>query len=201
MAFAYSGTGFTDPGAYDEDLAGAVKALDFVAQFSAILSIAGPSSLSDGDFEKKLAQACRFDNEIARRGRDRGVTVAVHPHSHHSSIVMNGEQYDRLLSATEVSGLMFTPDTGDIIRGGQDPLECFRRHRARIVHVHCKDVDADGKWQPMGKGICDFPGLFRFLEQTGYDGWVISEEESEAVLQDLAGAISRNRAYFRSQGL
>ena len=200
-AFAYSGTGFTDPAAYQEDLAGAEKALEFVAQFSAILSIAGPSSLSPGDFEQKLAQACQFYNEIARQGKKRGITVAVHPHSHHSSIVMNAEQYDRLLAATEASGLMFTPDTGHIVRGGQDPLECFRRHRARIVHVHCKDVDAEGKWQQMGEGTCDFPRLFRFLEQTGYTGWVISEEESEAVLQDLAGSISKNRAYFKSLGL
>jgi hypothetical protein len=87
--------------------------------------------------------------------------VADHPHSPHASLVLTAEQYD--------------------------PLACFTRHRERIVHVHRKDVDGQGSWQPMGKGICDFPGL-------------ISEEESEIVWTNLPGAIAGNRAYFRSWG-
>jgi len=199
-AFAYARNGFTDPASYKEDLAGAEKALEFAVYFSTLVSIAGPSSPSSADLDRKLEQACRFYCEVAEKGRKRGVVVAVHPHSHHTSLVMNREQYDRLLKATESAGLMFNPDTGHILRGGQDPLECFRRHRKRIVHVHCKDVDSQGRWQPMGKGVCDFPRLFQFLDQTGYDGWLISEEESDIVRKDLPLAMAQNRAYFRSLG-
>jgi inosose dehydratase len=199
-AYAYATSGFTDPACYETDLAGATKALDLAARFSVVLCLAGPSSPSREGVDAKLAQACRFYGEVAREGGRRGVTVAVHPHSHHTSLVLNAEQYDRLLAATEASGLMFNPDTGHIIRGGHDPLACFKRHRERIVHVHCKDVDAEGRWQPMGKGICDFPGLFRWLDQSGYTGWLISEEESEIVWTNLAGAMTDNRAYFRSLG-
>ncbi len=68
------------------------------------------------------------------------------------------------------------------------------------MHVHCKDVDAGGRWQPMGKGVCDFPRLFEWLGSQGYQGWVISEEESEIVLTDVQSAIRQNRAYLRSLG-
>ena len=199
-AFAYARTGFTDPASYEEDMAGAEKALRFAAHFLAPVSLAGPSSASRDDYERKFTQACRFCNEVAERAKKLGVTVAVHPHSHHTSLVLTGEEYDRLLAATESSGLMFNPDTGHIIRGGQDLLECFQRHRQRLVHVHCKDVDAQGHWQPMGKGISDFSLLFQLLEQTGYRGWLISEEESDLVWQDLPGAMTQNRAYFHSLG-
>ncbi len=95
---------------------------------------------------------------------------------------------------------MFNPDTGHIIRGGQDMLECVRRHAGRIAHVHCKDVDAQGHWQPMGRGICDFPGLVRWLESIGYRGWLVVEEESDLVWTDLAGTMAQNRKYLRSLG-
>jgi inosose dehydratase len=195
-AFAYARSGFTDPAAWKEDLAGAQGALEFAAELSVPLAIAGPSSDFPEGAEGKLAQACRFYNEVARRGRDRGVVVAVHPHSHHTSLVLRAEQYDALLAATAESGLMFNPDTGHILRGSQDPVECFRRHRERIVHVHCKDVDSQGRWQPLGEGVCDFPSLVKLLGESGYKGWLISEEESDVVLRDLAGAMARNRAYL-----
>jgi sugar phosphate isomerase/epimerase len=199
-AFAYARSGFTDPALYDDDLAGAEKALRFAAQFSVPVGLAGPSSPSRDDYERKFAQACRFCNAMAERAEKLGVIVAVHPHSHHTSLVLTGEEYDRLLAATEASGLRFNPDTGHILRGGQDLLACFQRHRERVVHVHCKDVDAQGCWQPMGKGVCDFPRLFQWLDQTGYRGWLISEEESDLVWKDLPGAMTQNRDYFRSLG-
>jgi len=200
-AFAYAAEdGFTNPARAEADIAGVQKALELAAQFSAPLCLAGPSSPSHDAGGEKLAQAVRLYNEAARLGRRRGVVVAVHPHSHHTSLVLSAEQYDRLLDATEASGLMFNPDTGHILRGGQDPLGCFQRHRERIVHVHCKDVDAGGHWQPMGDGVCDFPRLFEWLGAQGYAGWLISEEESEIVRRDLRSAISQNRAYFRSLG-
>jgi len=200
-AFAYAADdGFTDPARREADLAGVQKALELAAQFSVPLCLAGPSSPSGEAAEEKLLQAFQLYNEAARLGRKRGVVVAVHPHSHHTSLVLSAQQYDRLLEATEASGLMFNPDTGHIVRGGQKLLECFQRHRERIVHVHCKDVDAGGRWQPMGKGVCDFPRLFEWLGAQGYDGWLISEEESEIVRLDVSSAIAQNRAYFRSLG-
>jgi inosose dehydratase len=199
-AFAYSRTGFTDPDGWDEDLAGATRALEFAAQLSVPLGLAGPSSDSHDDEQGKVARAVRLYNEVARRGRDRGVVAAVHPHSHHTSLVLTGNQYDALLAATADSGLMFNPDTGYMLRGGMDPVDFFRRHRGRIVHVHLKDVDAQGNWKPLGQGVCDFPSLVKLLRETGYQGWLISEEESALVRKDLSGAMAANRGYLRSLG-
>ena len=196
--FAYARTGFTDPATCDDDMAGAEKALRFAAHFSVVLGLGGPSSPTRDGYEEKLAHAVRFYNEVAARGEKLGVPVALHPHSHHTSLVLTGDEYDRLLAATEASGAMFNPDTGHLIRGGQDVLDCCRRHAGRIVHVHCKDVDAQGHWQPMGRGICDFPGLVRWLDGIGYRGWLVVEEESDLVWSDLPAAMAQNRAYIRS---
>jgi len=164
------------------------------------LCLGGPSSESREDYQSRFSQACRFYGEVARRACDLGVVVAVHPHSHHTSLVLTPEEYDRLLSATEGAGIMFNPDTGHMLRGGHDLLATFRKYRSRIVHVHIKDVDAAGHWQPLGKGISDLGTLLPWLAENGYRGWVVAEEESEAVWHDAARTIADDRAYLRTLG-
>jgi len=201
-AFAYgSQHGFTDPAHWDEETAQAERALRFAAHFPRpMLCLGGAASPSRDDYDAKLAHACRFYSEVARRGADMGVTVCVHPHSHHGSLLESADEYARLLEATADSGLAFNPDTGHIVRGGQDLLTCIRTHLDRIRHVHVKDVTAEGQWAPMGRGICDFPDLFGVLQDKEYDGWIVAEEESELAWEDPAKAIGLNRAHIRSMG-
>jgi len=193
--------GFSDPARWQEEMAGAERALRFAAVFPRpLLALGGAANPTRDDYETKLAQAGRFYSEVARKGRDMGVDVVIHPHSHHGSLLESEDEYDRMLAATEESGAGFNPDTGHIVRGGQDLMACVNRHLGRVRHVHVKDVTADGGWAPMGQGICDFPRLFEALEGAGYDGWVVAEEESALAWEDPARAIKVNREYIQSLG-
>ena len=200
-AYAFASTGFTDPECFEADLQGADRALQFAAALGVPLAVGGPAKPEQVPYEPALAQALHFYRIVAERGSAHGVTVCVHPHSHHGSLLESAEQYDELLDATVDAGLMFNPDAGHIVRGGQDLMDCFRRHRARIAHVHIKDVDAAGAWQALGEGTVAWPALFAFLSETAYMGWVVAEEESAAAFTDPVGAIRRNRDYLRQLGL
>ena len=200
-AYAYSTTGFTDAGRFEADLAGAQKALTFSQEIGVMLCLGGASAPSRDQSDVRFDQAIRFYQTVAEQGARMGVTVCVHPHSHHGSLLESAAEYDRLLSATADSGLMFNPDAGHIMRGGQDLMDCVRRHRARIVHVHIKDVDANNDWQPLGQGIIDWQSFFGFLEKSGYQGWVVAEEESAPARKDPAAAVANNRRLLRSMGL
>jgi inosose dehydratase len=201
-AFAYASEhGFSDPTHWDDEIAAASRALRFAARFPGpLLALGGAASPSRDDHDTKLAHACRFYSEVARVGADLGVTVCVHPHSHHGSLLESAEEYARLLDDTAESGLGFNPDTGHIVRGGQDLLTCIRTHIDRVRHVHVKDVTADGEWAPMGQGVCDFPGLFRLLQDEEYDGWIVAEEESKLAWENPSEAIAVNRRTIRSMG-
>ena len=201
-AFAYASPhGFSDPAHFDEEMAAARRALGFAAEFPRpLLALGGAASPNRDDYDAKLAHAYRFYSEVARRGADLGVTVAAHPHSHHGSLLESAEEYGRMLEATADSGLGFNPDTGHIVRGGQDLITCLRTHADRIRHVHVKDARPTGEWAPLGGGVCDFPGVFDILRDLGYEGWVVAEEESQLAWQDPAHAIRVNRAYLRSLG-
>jgi inosose dehydratase len=199
-AFAYGAAGFSDPARYEADLAGAEQALGFARAMGVPLCLAGPAASSRQDYERRFAQAVRFYRAVAERGAAAGVTVCVHPHSHHGSLVESAAEYDALLEATADVGLMFNPDAGHIVRSGQDLLACLRRHRSRIAHVHIKDVDAAGNWQPLGGGRIAWREVLDLLRESGYVGWIVAEEESDAAYADQAAAILVNRTYLRSLG-
>jgi sugar phosphate isomerase/epimerase len=200
-AFAYAAAGFTDPTTYERDLAGAEQALAFARAMGVPLCLGGPAAPSRQDYDHSFAQAVRFYRAVAERGAAAGVIVCAHPHSHYGSLVESAAEYDALLAATEDAGLMFNPDAGHIVRGGQDLMDCLRRHRSRIAHVHIKDVDAAGKWQPLGCGKIPWREVLDFLRDTGYTGWIVAEEESDAAHADQAAAILANRAYLRRLNL
>ena len=66
-----------------------------------------------------------------------GVRMAFHHHM--GTIVQTDAEIDRLMANTgEAVGLLY--DTGHCLFAGGDPAALLRRHIARVVHVHCKDV-------------------------------------------------------------
>ena len=83
-----------------------------------------------------LDQAIRFDNEAGRLGQQAGVSVNVHPHSHHGSLLESAEEHHYLVDRLDPSALSLGPDTGHFLRGGQDLLACLREHRDRMTHLH-----------------------------------------------------------------
>ena len=202
-AFAYaSPAGFTDPAARASELAGAERALGFVEAFpGAPLCLGGASSPDRSQVDDKIGLAAEFYSEVGRRGHKAGVDVAFHPHSHHGSILESRAEYDRIMALTDAEFVHWNPDTGHIVRGGQDLLDTLRRYASRIRHVHLKDAGADNNWRALGKGICGVAGVLNLLEkEIGYSGWIVAEEESAEAWSDPIGAIRWNRGYLKSLG-
>jgi inosose dehydratase len=130
--------------------------------------------------------------EVADRTLAEGVRLVYHHHM--GTVVQSRADIDALMAATGPSvGLLL--DTGHATWGGADPAALARDHRARIHHVHTKDVragvraraDAEG-WSFLdavlagvytvpGDGMVDFAAVFR--ELGGYDAWVVVEAEQD----------------------
>jgi inosose dehydratase len=121
---------------------------------------------------------------------DAGLEAALHPHW--GMAIETGRHIERLLESSSV-GLCL--DTGHAYLAGTDPMEVTRMARGRVLHVHLKDVDPvlaqkvqhgevpfrqaviGGLFTPLGTGGVDIAGVIRMLEEDGYRGWYVLEQD------------------------
>ena len=197
-----SRSGFTEPAALEADLEMATAAITFASAFpGAHVSFGSATLMSEGSRRAKFDVAARFYNEAGRRGAQMDVPVAVHPSSHHDTLLLTRQDYDEVFARLDAAVVGWVPDTGHIIRGGQDILDTLRTYRDRIRYLHLKDVDADGQWQMLGAGACDVAAVLSVVSDAPhFNGWLVVEEESEQAGRDPAAAVALNRRTLATFG-
>jgi myo-inosose-2 dehydratase len=193
----------------DEEMKHLRPHLDLLkAMGSTVLVFAETSNAIHGDRSKPLsqrpvmapgdwAQFGRRITDVAERTLAEGVRLVYHHHM--GTIVESEADIDAFMAATgEAAHLLL--DTGHATWGGADPVRLAGRYRARISHVHAKDVrkavmeqaraedwsflDAVlgkgtdlGVYTVPGDGMVDYPAVFKALP--GYSGWVVVEAEQD----------------------
>jgi inosose dehydratase len=170
---------------------------------SNILIFAETSNATHGDRSKPLSQRPKLKTadwrefghrvtEVAEAVAKEGVALAYHHHM--GTVVQSGEDIDAFMESTG-SAVKLLLDSGHATFGGADPVALARKYRARIAHVHCKDVrrsvlaeartknwsflDAvvEGCFTVPGDGMVDFPAVLNELR--GYSGWLVVEAEQD----------------------
>lgn len=142
----------------------------------------------DGDDWRRLLANCEA---VVAAAAERGLLVSMHPHV--GSVIERPEEVRRLLAGSMVPLCL---DTGHLLIGGSDPCELAREAAGRVAHVHLKDVDAekaarvragtdsysnmvaDGLYRPLGQGDVDIAGIVSGLENAGYSGWYVLEQDT-----------------------
>ncbi|NRP89374.1 Inosose dehydratase [Ensifer adhaerens] len=203
VSFAFgSKSGFTVADATKDDLATARRWIDYAAHFpGALVSIGSATVVSDGPRDDKFAIAGDFYNRAGELGKASGVDVAVHPSSHHNTLLFDRADYDRIFALLDPSLVGWVPDTGHILRGHADMLDTMRAYQDRIRYLHLKDVDANDRWAMLGKGILDTPAVIDLVSTAPrFNGWLVLEEESETAAADPAAAVRANRETMGGYG-
>lgn len=130
-------------------------------------------------------------DQLAAIAENQGVRGTLHPHI--GTMVENADDVNRVL---EGSSIGLTLDTGHLLIGGVDPVALALQHADRIRHTHLKDVDASwaakvqtgevsytdavrqGLYRPLGRGDIDLASIVTALENEGYDGWYVLEQDT-----------------------
>jgi sugar phosphate isomerase/epimerase len=79
-----------------------------------------------------------------------------------------------------------------IRKGGQDPLEYFRRWPGRFPMVHVKDMSTDGRMVDVGAGAIDWRAIFARRAQAGIRHYFVEHDEPA----DPIGSIRASYAYL-----
>jgi inosose dehydratase len=137
-------------------------------------------------------------NEIGRRAANAGIATVFHPNSPPGSVFRIQDDYALLLDRLDTKVVGFAPDAGHIAKGGMNVVEIFRQYASVIRHVHYKDMTQAGAWAEMGKGGIDFRTITSDLRKSGYQGWIMVEDESPLAETDPNEATRRNGIYMLS---
>ena len=168
------------------------------------------------DFEWKIfAEGAEKVAEAVKK--EAGLRTVFHHHC--AGYVERPEEVDRLMQLTDPALLGLCFDTGHYRFGGGDPIVGLQAHKDRIWHVHFKDCHPEiaarsraQKWDyftsvrngifcELGKGDVDFPRIKAELENMGYDGWIVVEQDVLPGMGKPKESARRNREYLASIGL
>lgn len=140
--------------------------------------------------EAQWATYCKNVQRAADYVAKYGLIGTFHPHV--DSHVQTEEQIESLLSNTNVQLCL---DTGHHVYGGGEPISFYLKHADRIPYIHVKDCNLaikkqmdEEKWSfakavvegimtEPGNGTIDLAKLHAALEEKGYDGWVVVEQD------------------------
>lgn len=176
--------------------------------------IASEQGLSDEEWTVFADGAER----IARQVRDEtGLRTVFHHHC--AGYVETPSEVETLLKRTNPDSIGLCFDTGHYAYGGGDPVSGLRKHTDRIWHVHFKDCHPEiaaqarreewdyftavrnGVFCEMGKGGVNFSEVTSMLNDRGYDGWIVVEQDVLPGMGTPKESAKRNRQYLQDLGL
>ena len=182
--------------AREDALASVERQAEFFAAAGADVLILAAAAGEDGYEENvelndagwnELFEGLSLAEEIGERY---GLTVAMHPHF--GTVIERPHHVRRFLEGCE-TGLCL--DTGHLLVGGDDPVKVVELAAGRARVVHLKDVDrllADlvaagkigfedavrrGVFKALGDGDADIGRVIGLLEESGYGGWYVLEQD------------------------
>ncbi len=154
-------------------------------------------------------------DSVARHVMDEtGLRTVIHHHV--GTWIETPAETQRLMEMTDPAILGLCFDTGHWSFAGGDPVTGIHQHADRIWHVHFKDHNPEvarqsreqgwdgptsvgkGIFCELGKGDVDFPAVRTALEEIGYTGWIVVEQDILPGMGTPFESAKRNRHYLAS---
>lgn len=141
--------------------------------------------------DREWSHLVRALDELEGMASELGLALGLHPH--YGTVVVGPGDIERLLATSSVRICL---DTGHLLVGGGDPVAVTVKAAHRVAHVHLKDVDAAltarlrrgelsyrdavarGLYRPLGHGEVDIPAILAVLDEAGYEGWFVLEQDT-----------------------
>lgn len=162
--------------------------------------------------------AAQTANQIATQVTDStGLRTVYHPHC--ATFVESPQEVEFMMEITHPNILGLCLDTGHYAYGGGDPLALVHRYGERIWHVHYKGYNANlgaeariremnylqaidhGVFSELQDSHLDFHAITEALEDYGYDGWIVVEQDVNRSLGNPLESAKRNREFLKGLGL
>ena len=151
--------------------------------------------------KKPMAEVMADVNYIAERGRDGGIQVLYHNHDFEFKPAAGGVvPIEYFLEHSDPAVLNFQMDLFWVTKAGADPVAYIEKYPGRWTSFHVKDMDAEGRFAPVGKGGIDFA---RVLAKRGTAGTEFLLVEQDQVFDGMTAleAVAESKVGLGALGL
>ena len=146
--------------------------------------------------ENELTRKVEGLHKAGEVAKQRGLKLAYHNHDQEFS--NSAWEFQGLLRLTDPNLVGFLLDAGHAFQGGADVPAFLEENRRRIIGLHLRDF-RDGKQVPLGSGDFPLAQVAAVLKKTGWQGWVLAEEEREDGSKPGVRAVAPAMAAMRKQ--
>ncbi|MEA2708958.1 MAG: hypothetical protein QOF78_1559 [Phycisphaerales bacterium] len=126
------------------------------------------------------AAACLFAEGLARvlpKAKEKNLILAIEPEP--GLFIETAAEYLEFKNRffKNEPNILMNCDVGHLFCVGDDPAAVIRANPEHVAHVHLEDIGKNRVHQHLtpGKGVIDFPEIFRALDDIGYTGWTTVE--------------------------
>ncbi len=132
------------------------------------------SSMSMTGGAKNLAEIL---DQLGEKANAAGLQLLYHNHDFEFKKDADGiVPIDYLLENCNAEWVNFQMDLFWVTKAGADPLAYFEKYPGRFKMWHVKDMDAEGKFAPVGTGTIDFSKIWAKKEQSGMEYYLVEQD-------------------------
>jgi sugar phosphate isomerase/epimerase len=145
-----------------------------------------------GEVVRDRATWAAFAHDLNRAGkmaRDVGLRLGYHNHNWEFFRLTDDPSktgYDVLIEETDPRYVHFEMDLFWVTRGARDPVDLLRRLDGRVRQFHVKDMNQAGSFEDPGKGLIDFPRIFRTQR---VDEYIVERDDAGTAPRTPADAL------------
>ena len=124
-----------------------------------------------------VAEASDIINTIAAEAAAQGMKALYHNHDFEFQENAEGiVPMDYFIEHSDPDQLNFQMDLYWVTKAGADPVDYFNRYPGRFKAWHVKDMDAQGRFAPVGTGSIDFARILAAREQSGMEFYLVEQD-------------------------
>jgi sugar phosphate isomerase/epimerase len=136
-------------------------------------------------------------NRAGRMAREAGLRLGYHNHNWEFFRLTDDPSrtgYDVLIEETDPRLVHFEMDLFWVTRGARDPVDLLRRLDGRVRQYHVKDMNQAGSFEDPGRGLVDFPRIFRSRQVEEY---IVERDDAGSPPRTPAAALDTARVGYQ----
>ncbi|RKR14569.1 sugar phosphate isomerase/epimerase [Maribacter vaceletii] len=123
------------------------------------------------------AELANILDTLGKKANAAGLELLYHNHDFEFKKNSNGVVIiDYLLKNCNPEYVNFQMDLFWVTKAGADPIVYFNKYPGRFIIWHVKDMDAQGRFAPVGKGSIDFARILTQKEASGMKYYMVEQD-------------------------